>query len=323
MSGSYDDSNRAFLQAFMARSSMTFEEAQPILAAISTVKENRTINVNDITEEHLSSYISLANAAISPFDLEIRSSLNQAINHEEDEDISPTRVYALVNTTSDPLTQLATTYSADEIAFVKRILDGMFITNNDRIKEGMVIPSMEAVQLARISDPNRRRTGNTAVQPNQGVTAQNLTLPQAETTLKNLVSEGWLQKSRKEFYSLTPRGLMELRGWLVMEYNQTEDGREMNRIKFCSACRDIVTVGQRCADRECTGRLHDHCMRNFFRIQKSENCPKCKKDWPGNMFVGERAMALKKTTNTPRPRVSLNQNSQADGSDEESEEDEG
>lgn len=30
----YDDSNRAFLQAFMARSSMTLEDAQPVLAAI-------------------------------------------------------------------------------------------------------------------------------------------------------------------------------------------------------------------------------------------------------------------------------------------------
>ena len=30
----YNDSNRAFLQAFMAHSSMTFEEARPVLAAI-------------------------------------------------------------------------------------------------------------------------------------------------------------------------------------------------------------------------------------------------------------------------------------------------
>lgn len=30
----YDDSNRAFLQAFMAHSSMTLEEAKPVLAAI-------------------------------------------------------------------------------------------------------------------------------------------------------------------------------------------------------------------------------------------------------------------------------------------------
>jgi len=34
MADGYNDSNRAFLQAFMGRSSMTFEEAQPVLAAI-------------------------------------------------------------------------------------------------------------------------------------------------------------------------------------------------------------------------------------------------------------------------------------------------
>lgn len=33
----YNDSNRAFLQAFMARSTMTFEEAKPVLAAIFSV----------------------------------------------------------------------------------------------------------------------------------------------------------------------------------------------------------------------------------------------------------------------------------------------
>ena len=34
----YDDSNRAFLQAFMARSTLTFSEAKPILAAIYSIK---------------------------------------------------------------------------------------------------------------------------------------------------------------------------------------------------------------------------------------------------------------------------------------------
>ena len=33
----YNDSNRPFLQAFMAHSSMTFEEAQPVLAEIFSV----------------------------------------------------------------------------------------------------------------------------------------------------------------------------------------------------------------------------------------------------------------------------------------------
>lgn len=34
----YDNSHRAFLQAFMGRAVMTFEEAKPVLAAILTAQ---------------------------------------------------------------------------------------------------------------------------------------------------------------------------------------------------------------------------------------------------------------------------------------------
>ena len=34
MGEEYNNSHRAFLQAFLSRSTMTFEEAQPVLAAI-------------------------------------------------------------------------------------------------------------------------------------------------------------------------------------------------------------------------------------------------------------------------------------------------
>lgn len=37
----YNDANRAFLQAFMARSFMTFDEAQPVLAAIISTRGGR------------------------------------------------------------------------------------------------------------------------------------------------------------------------------------------------------------------------------------------------------------------------------------------
>ena len=36
MDPQYNNANRAFLQAFIARSTLTFEEAKPILAAILT-----------------------------------------------------------------------------------------------------------------------------------------------------------------------------------------------------------------------------------------------------------------------------------------------
>ncbi|KAB8077649.1 Nse1 non-SMC component of SMC5-6 complex-domain-containing protein [Aspergillus leporis] len=288
----YNDSNRAFLQAFMARSTMTFAEAKPVLAAIFSVHEGEPVSSEDVTEDDLTSYITAANSTISPFDLEIRSTLRQSqIDPEASGNQVPERVYALVNTTSDALTQLATTYGADEIAFIKRILDSMFDTNNSRRSEEMVVSSMQAIQLAKASSGDSSRGESTNATQSQGGAAQSLTMSQAETVLKQLVEEGWLEKSRKGFYSLSPRGLMELRGWLVATYNDVnEDGRRMEKIKFCAACRDIITMGQRCGNRDCSGRLHDHCIRNFFRMQQAEQCPVCKAPWPGDKFVGERAI---------------------------------
>lgn len=202
--------------------------------------EAEAVSPEDVSQEDLVSYIAAANSAISPFDLEIRSSLRQT---QTDEQTTPERVYALVNTTSDPLTQLATIYTADEIGFIKRLLDAMFETNNTRLSEAMVVSGMQATQLARVSsaDANRRQSGTQ--QQTQGGAAQSLSMSQAETILQQLVEDGWLEKSRKGFYSLSPRGLMELRGWLVATYNdENDEDRRADRIKFCAACRDIITV---------------------------------------------------------------------------------
>ncbi len=72
---------------------------------------------------------------------------------------------------------------------------------------------------------------------------------QAEKVLKGLVEEGWFEKSRKGFYSLSPRGLMELRGWLIETYNDVGDEEEeqeeeepVPKIKSCFACKEIITV---------------------------------------------------------------------------------
>lgn len=107
----------------------------------------------------------------------------------------------------------------------------------------MVITGMQAMQLAKgTSDASRRQSGN-ATQQSQGGASQSLSMSQAEATMKHLVDEGWFEKSRRGFYSLSPRGLMELRGYLVETYNgENDDGRWVNKIKYCAACGDIVTV---------------------------------------------------------------------------------
>ena len=164
---------------------------------------------------------------------------------QTDQNTPPERVYALVNTTSDPLTQLATTYTVDEIAFVNRVFDAMFDTYNTKRSEAMVITAMQAIQLAKspAGEPSRRQSGNATQQTQASGTSQSLSMSQAEGMMKRLMEEGWLEKSRKGFYSLSPRGLMELRGWLVATYNgENEDGVLVNKIKFCAACGEIITA---------------------------------------------------------------------------------
>ncbi|MCJ1259691.1 hypothetical protein MMC24_007530 [Lignoscripta atroalba] len=284
----YNNTNRAFLQAFLARSTLTFEEAKPILAAIFTAHEKRETLPEDVTETDFNVYISAANKAISPFDLEIRSTFHQT---------SKTRIFALVNSTSDPITQLATIHSADEISFLKRVLDAMFETHNTQRQEVMAITSMQAIGLSKPPNEDRGETQNGST--TQGSAGQGITMMQAEKMLKTLVEEGWFEKSRKGYYSLSPRALMELRGWLIEtyndlgEYDDDDDDERVLKIKLCYACREIITVGQRCPKRSCQCRLHDICIQNFFRVHKSKKCPLCHADWTGNDFVGERAVTAK------------------------------
>ena len=199
--------------------------------------ERKETLAEDVTEAYFNSYITAANSRISPFDLEIRSTLHQT---------SRQRIYALINSTSDPIMQLATAHTADEISFLKRLLDAMFETFNTTRQEVVAITSMQAMKLAKAPNEDRRETQNGST--TQGSSGQGLTLLQAEKMLKALVDGGWFEKSRKGFYSLSPRALMELRGWLLETYNhassedEDEDaGERINRVKVCVACKEIMT----------------------------------------------------------------------------------
>ncbi|ETN46777.1 uncharacterized protein HMPREF1541_00966 [Cyphellophora europaea CBS 101466] len=275
----YNDANRAFLQALLARNTLTWETAKPLLAVLASIREGQNVSSNDITQDDLDAYISKTNMALSPLDMEIRSTLHQ---------LTRERIYALVNTTSDPIMQLATTYSADEIAFVKKMLDAMFDGAANRGKnELMCLSGIQVVQLAK--NTGRRETQGDATQPNQ----PRLTGHEAEELVRKLEAEGWLEKSESGFYTLSARALMELKGWLVETYNEDEDGQDgirLQKIKFCHACKEIITVGQRCPQSECPCRLHDICTQNFFRSQRSRTCPLCKTEWDGKSYVGERVV---------------------------------
>ena len=292
--GGYNNTHRAFLQALLARQVMTYEEAKPLIAAIETAHDDsRPRLAEDVSQPDFDNYVEAVSTHISPFDFEIRHTLHQQTKQ---------RVYALVNTTSDPLTQMATIHTADEIAFVKRVLDAMFETYNTMRAEVMALTSMQAVRLAKPPHPGdaRRESGTQSQASNAG-----LTIAQAEKVLRDLVHENWFELSRNGFYSLSPRALIELRDWLVETYNgqpeqdDDDDGEDVvvQQIKLCQACRDIVTVGQRCPNLRCAARLHSHCVQMMWRTQGGqEQCPQCRTAWAEPPPVGEKAARPRKSS---------------------------
>ncbi len=284
----YGNTNRAFLQAMLARSFMTFRESRSVIAAILNAENNDDqVRPEQVTEEMFDKLMGTAREAASLFDYEIRRTQHQ---------VTKERVYAFVNTASDPQTQLATTFSHDELAFVKRALEAMFDKYNTPRMEVIALTDMQAVKLAR---PNRRESAvnRSEDEPTQSQPTidKGLKHSEVERVLENLVGGGWFEKSREGFYSPTPRTLLELRPWLIGTFNypDAEEG-EWQRIKFCEACKDIVTVGGRCAEPDCTVRLHDICEEAFWRTRRDKKCPKCSREWTGNLYVGERAV-----TSTP------------------------
>jgi len=194
-------------------------------------------------------------------------------------------IFALVNSASDPLTQIATTRTTEEIFFIKRLLDAMFETHNTRGREVMAITSMKALKL--VKGGGRQSVG--VDEEGSQTVDRGLTKDEAERTLKALEDEGWFERSREGYYTLYPRALMELRTWLVDTYYDAEDPEGWQPIKFCEACKGIVTIGQRCTERTCNVRLHDICETAYWNSRRNKKCPKCKTEWHGKSYVGQKA----------------------------------
>ncbi|CAI4210682.1 unnamed protein product [Parascedosporium putredinis] len=295
----YGDKNRAFLQALMSRGVVTLREGQEILAGIRLATGAEDVKPDHITQEEFEFYINAASEAVSQFDYQVRSAVHQG---------NKTRVWALVNTTSDPSTQLATTFTPDEISFVKRVLDAIFDTYNTPRMEKMCVTVQEAISLSRpprSANSNGNPNASTVDADDSQAVSQDKGLRHSDVNrvLDELVEGSWLEKSPEGFYSLAPRALIELRTWLLDTYNDADaPADEWQRIKSCEACREIVTHGQRCGERDCLARLHDICEERFWRARRARTCPKCGKGWEGNRFVGERAVTSTKTYMQARGR---------------------
>ena len=327
----YTYMHRAFFQAFLTHSVMTVEEIKPVLAHVMTAHSKSSIDfeaqstfnnqppsdperpwtAGDVTQPHLTSTIQTINARIEHYDFEIRSMKDQH---------TKLTVYALVNKTSDSLTQLATKFSASEIAYIRRLLDYMFETNNTHTREVMAIKHTEASQLARI-----RRARQSQVNGEEAESqAQDagISIQEADEVLITLQNEGFFQKSPASYYSLAPRALMELRAYLKETYNEPASSPAADdaviRIRDCEGCREIVTHGVRCNDKDCGVRWHDACANSYYRNRKGGNrkCPKCGTECSGDVYVGERADKVVARSSTGARRSAMHEEAEEEEEEE-------
>ena len=174
----------------------------------------------------------------------------------------------------------------------------------------MAVSGMQASEKKIVKGSGERRESGTQI--DKGLTGQ-----EAELCLRALVAEEWFEHSNEGYYTLSPRALMELRSWLVETYNDSEDPEEWQAIKVCEACKEIVTIGQRCANLDCHCRLHDICQ-SYWNSRPDKKCPRCSKEWDGKQFVGQRA-ATKTDDYLRGKRKSVSRRTQ--GEEEEEEED--
>ncbi|KOS21545.1 Non-structural maintenance of chromosomes element 1 -like protein [Escovopsis weberi] len=283
----YGHGNRAFLQALLARGTITFKDSRPLIAAIMNAdrpNDDDLARPDHVTEDMFLDYIHKASQAASLFDYEIRSGVHQ---------ITKQRIYALINTASDPQTQLATTYSPEELSFINRVLDAMFDKFNTPRMESMCITGLQATRLSKPCESQAAGGDQSLLQQEAAAADKGLKHSEVELVMSNLLAGGWFEKSKDNFYSLTPRALLELRPWLIDSYNDPDaEPGDWQRIKFCEACKDIVTYGLRCSEPDCNARLHDICQDAYWKTRREKKCPKCSRDWTEKLYVGERSITM-------------------------------
>eukprot|EP00727_Mastigamoeba_balamuthi_P001121 m51a1_g11005 hypothetical protein (249) ;mRNA; f:362897-363911 len=162
-------------------------------------------------------------------------------------EVSGSVYYALVNSTYDPrVSQIATTFRNDEIAFYKHLIDEIIEGDTGRIGERAAI--------------------------NIGQQHGTLTARDAEETIGRLVSNQWLKALEGGSLTLGWRGFLELRPYLAQKYPES--------LRSCTICAEPCVLGDRCPNKPCLERMHSRCAAGWFRKRTGQLvCPSCKRPW--------------------------------------------
>ncbi|KAG6878709.1 hypothetical protein C0993_011524 [Termitomyces sp. T159_Od127] len=211
------DVQRVFLQAILSRAIVSEKLAQTLWA--------KSIDVVNAADPELRLSLPTGRGAWDEFVTKINQSLDGLdleFRHLHDEN-SGTQMYALVNRKGDEIAQMATEYTAAEIAFFKAIIELIMLAP----RRAYSVSS--TVALREVS----------AIRPKM-----NMTKSQAEAVLGSFVAKGWLAKSKRGRYSLSTRSLLELSPYLKTTYPE--------ELVECTICLEVCLSARKRQRSSCT-----------------------------------------------------------------------
>ncbi|KAG7092331.1 hypothetical protein E1B28_008692 [Marasmius oreades] len=243
VSVSIGDVQRLFLQAMLSRGVLSEKLAKAIwlqcINAVNIEDENIEIPYTN-TEESWDTFLKNVNNTINDLDLEFKGIQDE---------LTGKRLFSLVNRKDDETAQLATDFTPSEIIYFKAIVEQIMSARNESFSLSSMVALGEVTALkGKI----------------------NMTKTQAENVLASFVAKGWLLRSKRGRYSLSPRTLLELYPYIRGTY--------ADELLECTICHEVLTKGIACHTRNCTIRMHYHCFKAFRR--RNGACPQCKVDWP-------------------------------------------
>jgi hypothetical protein len=200
---SSNDVPRLFLQAVFSRGFLSEKLALTLwtksIEAVKAADEALDIP-NDGSRAAWDDFVAKINNSLDDLDLEFRHLHDEATGRA---------MYALVNRKGDEIAQMATEYTAQEIAFFKAIVEQIILAPNE---------AYSVSSLAALREVNALKS--------------NMTKAQAEIVLASFVAKGWLLKSQRGRYSLSTRTLIELYKYLKETFGD-------EYILECTICMEV------------------------------------------------------------------------------------
>ncbi|ODQ47347.1 hypothetical protein PICMEDRAFT_71427 [Pichia membranifaciens NRRL Y-2026] len=218
----------------------------------------------DVDLSILSTILTSINTRLEPLDMEIAES--------KDMDDSSVNIFSFVNKKPTGAIRLSTKYSQNDVQLVKQVIERIFASEyvnsaSATDEEGTVhpritfsVPCMKMIKYLR--DGPRQLDDDDAPVINR------FTLEEADLFLKDLECYGWLERNLNN-YTLAPRGLVELKKYLIDTYGKCPEGT----VSVCYGCGDILTRGIACSNASCHVHFHRYCCELVQKSRDDNSCP--------------------------------------------------